>query len=94
MSAGGELLKPTRRHDLSASPYVEIQLGDRVDLSFSFSFTKRELPVPDESLIDPSDYTQLSRLSYAEPFSMNGSLDITIQWDRTNGARNDRFSDI
>jgi len=94
LSAGGELLKPTRRHDLSASPYVEIQIGDRIDLSFSFSITKRELPAPDESLIDPSDFQQLSRLSYAEPLSMNGSLDITIHWDRTNGARNDRFSDI
>ena len=36
----------------------------------------------------------LSRLSYAEPLSINGSLNLTIHWDRTNGARNDRFSDI
>ncbi len=94
LSAGGELLHPTRRHDLSASPYVEIQLGGHVDLNFSFSITKRELPAPDESLIDPSDFALLSRLSYAEPLSMNGSLNVTIHWDRTNGARNDRFSDI
>ena len=94
LSAGGELIHPDRRHDLSASPYVEIQLGGHVDLNLSFSITKRELPPPDESMIDPADFELLSRLSYAEPLSMNGSLNVTIHWDRTNGARNDRFSDI
>lgn len=94
LEANGEVLHPTRRHNLSASPYVEIQLGGHVDLSMSFSITKRALPAPDESQIDPGDFEQLSRLSYAEPLSMNGSLNLTIHWDRTNGARNDRFSDI
>jgi len=94
LSAGGEVLHPGRRHNLSASPYVEIQLGGHVDLSMSFSITKRELPAPDETQIDPADFEQLSRLSYAEPLSMSGSLNLTIHWDRTNGARNDRFSDI
>ena len=94
LQANGEILHPGRRHNLSASPYVEIQLGGHVDLNLSFSITKRELPAPDENQIDPADFEQLSRLSYAEPLSMNGSLNLTIHWDRTNGARNDRFSDI
>jgi len=94
LSAGGELIHPKRRHNLSASPYVEIQLGGHVDLNLSFSITKRELPAPDKTQIDPGDFEQLSRLSYAEPLSMSGSLNLTIHWDRTNGARNDRFSDI
>jgi hypothetical protein len=83
-----------RRHSISASPSVEVQLGDRVDFSVSFSVTKRELPAPDESLIDPMDFQQLDRLSYAEPFSMNGSFNIRIHWDRTNGQRNDRLTEL
>jgi hypothetical protein len=94
LTAQAEVLKPQRRHSLSASPYIEVQLGAHVDLNASFSITKRELPAPDESQIDPSDYALLSRLSYAEPLSINGSLNVTIHWDRTNGARNDRLEDL
>ena len=60
----------------------------------SFSITKRALPLPDESQIDPLDFQQLSRLAYAEPLSLNGSVSVTFHWDRTNGARNDRFTDL
>lgn len=94
LSAQAEVIHPTRRHNLSASPYIEIQLGGHVDVSASFSITKREMPAPDESKIDPLDFAQQSRLSYAEPLSINSSLNLTIHWDRTNGARNDRFNDI
>ncbi|MBL9016415.1 MAG: hypothetical protein JNL83_19655 [Myxococcales bacterium] len=94
LSAQAEMFDPERRHSLSASPYVEVQLGAHVDLSASFSITKRELPGPDESQIDPSDFALLSRLSYAEPLAINGSLNLTIHWDRTNGARNDRLEDL
>ena len=94
LSAEAEVIHPGRRHNLTASPYIEVQIGGHVDVSASFSITKRALPAPDESMIDPSDYELLSRLSYAEPLSINGSLNLTIHWDRTNGARNDRFEDI
>ncbi len=94
VQANGEIVHPTRRHNLSASPYLEVQLGGHVDLNLSFSITKRALPPPDATQIDPADFEQISRLSYAEPLSMNGSLNLTIHWDRTNGARNDRFSDL
>ena len=94
VSALLEVIHPERRHALSASPYVEVQIGGHIDLSASFSITKRELPAPDETLIDPADYAALSRLSYAEPLSINGSLNLTIHWDRTNGARNDRLEDL
>jgi hypothetical protein len=94
LSAQGELLKPQRRHNLSASPYVEIQIGSHVDLSMSFSITKRALPGPDESQINMSDFALSSRLSYAEPLSINGAFNLTIHWDRTNGARNDRLEEL
>jgi hypothetical protein len=94
LSVGGELIHPSRRYHVSASPFIEWQLGGHIDLGLSFSVTQRELPGPDETLIDPADYEQLSRLSFAEPLSMNGSLNVTIHWDRTNGARNDRFADL
>jgi len=60
-------------------------------VSLRFSITKREFPSPDLDAIDPSDYEQLSRLSYADPLQINGSFEVRIHWDRTNGARNDRF---
>ncbi|MBL0214959.1 MAG: hypothetical protein IPQ07_13870 [Myxococcales bacterium] len=94
LSAQAEMLHPRRRHNLTASPYVEIKLGGHIDVSASFSITKREMPAPDETKIDPLDFALLSRLSYAEPLSINTSLNLTIHWDRTNGARNDRFNDI
>lgn len=91
VEVGGEVLKPMRRHALGASPSIEVQIGARVDISFSFSITKRELPAPDSSMLDPENYAQLARLSYAEPLSMNGSFNVRIHWDRTNGQRNDRL---
>jgi hypothetical protein len=94
LSVGGEVLHPGRRHHLSASPYVEWQIGTHVDVSVSFSITKREFPAPDESMIDPGDFELQQRLSYAQPLSMNGSLSLSIHWDRTNGERNNRFGDI
>jgi hypothetical protein len=94
LSAGSEILHPTRRYHVSASPFVEWKLGDHVDVNASLSITRREFPAPDESEIDPSDFEQLSRLSYAGPLSMFGSINLTIHWDRTNGARNDRFTGI
>jgi hypothetical protein len=94
LRVGGELIHPMRRHELSGSPSIEIQLGDHVDINFSFSITKRELPGPLESEIDPMDYAQLSRLSYAEPLSMYGSFNVKLHWDRSNGARNDRLEEL
>lgn len=94
LAAGGQLDAPARRYHLTASPFIELQLGGHVDLNVSLSVTSRELPAPDEALIDPSDYAQLSRLAFAEPLAIYGSLNVTIHFDRTNAARNDRFSDL
>jgi hypothetical protein len=94
LGVGGQILHPTRRHHVSVSPSIEWQLGGHIDLNLSFSVTKRELPGPDESLIDPTDYALQSRLSYAEPLAINGSFSLSIHADRTNGERNDRFSDL
>ena len=94
LSSDVQINHPTRRVLLTASPFVQIQLGDHIDVNLSLSITKRQLPAPAADAIDPSDYEQLSRLSYAEPLSMNGSIGITIHWDPTNGVRNDRIESI
>ncbi len=90
----GEVIHPGRRHQITAAPYIDVKLGGHVDISASFSVTKRELPPPDPAAVDATDYAVLSRLSYAEPLAMTGSLNLSIHLDRTNGARNDRFSDL
>lgn len=94
LSIGGEIVHPGRRNHVSASPFIEWQLGGHIDLSVSLSFTQRSLPGPDPTLVDEANYQLISRLSYAEPRSMNGSFHLTFHWDRTNGARNDRVTDI
>ena len=85
---------PMRRHSITVSPFVEVQLGDRVDLAFSISLTERELPGPDPAAIDPADFEQQSRLSFAEPLSISGTLNLNIHFDPTNGVRNDRIESI
>ena len=94
LESDAQLMHPTRRLLLTASPFAKFQLGDHVDLDLSFSITKRTFPQPDPAAIDPSDYEQLSRLSYAEPLSLSGSIGLTFRWDPTNGVRNDRIESI
>ena len=89
-----QLDKPSRRFVLTASPFATVQIGKHVDLNVSLSVTQRTFPQPDMNAIDPSDFEQLSRLSYAEPFTLTGSIGLTIHWDPTNGVRNDRLESI
>lgn len=89
-----ELDHPGRRVILTASPNVTFQIGRHVDLSLTLSVTERHLPLPDPTAIDPSDYAQQSRLSYAEPLVLTGTFGLTVHWDPTNGARNDRITSI
>lgn len=89
-----QLWHPNRRRSITASPFTTIQIGDRVDLSLSFSITQRELPPPDMNEIDPMDFAQLSRLSFAEPLALSGSLGLSIHFDPTNGVRNNRIESI
>ncbi|MEO8550827.1 MAG: hypothetical protein ABI678_12665 [Kofleriaceae bacterium] len=94
LSSDVQLNHPTRRHILTAAPFVTFQLGTHVDLNLALSVTQRELPKPDPTAIDPSDYQTLSRLSFAEPFALTGTIGLTLHWDPTNGARNDRITSI
>ncbi|MEO7734530.1 MAG: hypothetical protein ABIY55_26480, partial [Kofleriaceae bacterium] len=94
LQLGAELLHPTRRHTISAAPYVEWQLGGHVDLHLAYSIIKREMPAEDPGQINPEDYAQLSRLMYAEPLAMTATINVSIHLDRTNGERNDRLSDL
>lgn len=89
-----QLNRPGRRYNVTASPYITIQLGKHVDLSLSGSLTNRELPAPDPDAIDMADFDLLSRLSYAEPLSLSGSIGLSIHFDPTNGIRNNRIKSI
>ncbi len=94
LESEAQLDHPMRRHSITVSPFIEIQLGDRVDLALSVSLTQRELPGPDPGAIDPADFEQQSRLSFAEPLSISGTLNLNIHFDPTNGVRNDRITSI
>ncbi|MDB4961933.1 MAG: hypothetical protein JWP01_1932 [Myxococcales bacterium] len=94
LSSDAQVDHPDRRLLLTASPFTTIQIGNHVDINLSLSLTKRTFPAPDPAAIDPSDYEQLSRLSYAEPLSLAGTLGLTFHWDPTNGVRNDRIESI
>lgn len=94
LSSDVQVEHPGRRLLLTASPFASIQIGNHVDLDLSFSVTKRTFPPPDPAAIDPSDFAQLSRLSYAEPLSFTSSIGLTLHWDPTNGVRNNRIESI
>lgn len=89
-----QLNHPGRRHSLTAAPFVTFQIGAHIDLNLSVSVTQRELPQPDPTAINPSDYATLSRLSYAEPLAATAAISVTLHWDPTNGERNDRITGI
>ena len=88
VNVNAELLRPTHRYSLSASPGLQIQLGAHVDLNVYATVTKRELPGP---LLDEADFNQLVRAAYADPLSAGLSFSVSLHWDATNGVRNDRF---
>ncbi len=94
LESEAQLNHPGRRHSVTVSPFIELKVGDHIDLEVAVSLTQRELPGPDPSAIDPADFEQQSRLSFAEPLSVSGSLSLNIHWDPTNGVRNDRIGSI
>jgi hypothetical protein len=94
LASDTQLDHPSRRFVLTASPFVTMQIGTHIDLNVSFSITQRTFPAPDRSVIDEADFEQLSRLSYAEPLTLTGSIGLTFHWDPTNGVRNDRLESI
>lgn len=94
LSSDIQLNHPSRRHSVTAAPFVTFQIGTHIDLNLAMSVTQRELPKPDLTAIDPSDYQTLSRLSFAEPLALTGTIGLTLHWDPTNGERNDRITSI
>lgn len=84
-----QLLRPRRRHVVEISPSVSVQLGAHLDVSLWFGVTKQEVPGPGE--IDPGDFEQVTRASYAEPIRLSGSLNFNLHWDRSNPDRNNRW---
>jgi len=94
LEVGGQIDHPGRRATQSISPFIELQVGAHIDLTLSFSVTRREIPAPDPEHLDHASFEQISRASYAEPLSAYSSFNLRYHWDRTNGQRNDRFSNI
>jgi hypothetical protein len=90
--ATAEVLHPTQRYSLTLEPSVSWQVGSHLDLNLSFSVIKRAIPGPAE--VDETDPDLLARGAYAEPLELSGSLGVSIHLDRTNGARNNRFSSL
>jgi hypothetical protein len=88
VNVNAQMLRPTHRYSLSASPGMQVQLGRHVDLEIFATVTRREFPDP---VIDETDFNQVVRASYADPLSASLSFSLSLHWDATNGARNDRF---
>lgn len=87
----GEVDEPRRRFEMEIAPSVELRIGDHLDLSLSFHLTKQAVPGP---VIDPESFAEVTRSSYAEPLSLGGSFNLRLHWDRTDTARNNRFSTV
>ena len=94
LSSDFELDHPGRRVTMTAAPFATFQIGRHIDLNLTLTVTERHLPAPDPVAIDKTDYALLSRLSYAEPFALAGTINLLLHWDPTNGARNDRITSI
>ena len=88
-SIGAQLLDPNARYVIDVSPEFQFQLGDHVDLSLRFGITQQQ--VPGAKYIAPQNYELLERSSYSDPLKMNGSFNLSIHFDRSNGERNDRW---
>jgi len=88
-SVFSQMFAPRTRYVVTVSPSVELQLGPRVDLSFSFGITKQAVPGPRD--INAENFEEVTRASYAEPLRLNTWLNLNIHWDRTDSGRNNRW---
>ena len=70
------MFDPARCYSISAAPFIEWKLGGHVDINLNVQARDRVVPEPDSSLVDPSDLAQINRLSYAEPFTVQGSFNL------------------
>jgi hypothetical protein len=89
LAAQAELLRPARRYVLSANGAARLILGSHLDLALGLGVTRQVVPGPAE--LDPGNFEQVRRASYAEPLQMSAELTLRVHFDPTNGARNDRF---
>lgn len=84
-----QLMRPRRRRVVALSPQVSIQAGAHLDVSLSLGLTQQAVPGPGD--IDPGDFAQVTRASYAEPLSLSGSIDLRLHWDASDPGRNNRW---
>ena len=88
-SAIAMVAEPHRRYVLDVSPQITISLGDHLDLNVAAGLTRQAVPGPLD--LDPSDFEQVTRSSYADPLRLYTSFNLRLFWDPTNGARNNRL---
>lgn len=89
VSMRAQLLAPGRRTVLDAGTWGSLVLGPHVDFSFGFGATRQAIPGP--SLVDSGDFEAVTQADYAQPLSTWSRAHITLHWDRTNAAQNNRF---
>lgn len=89
LGVAGEVPNPLRRYSLSASGDLSLRIGGHVDMSLSLSALQQAIPGP--ALLDRSSYEAVSRSSYAQPLALNGNLNLSVFWEPTNGAQNNRL---
>jgi hypothetical protein len=89
VSARAQLLDPGRRYVLDAGTWGSVVLGPHVDLSFGVGVTRQVIPGP--YLVDSRDFEAVTQADYAQPLSSWSRAQLTLHWDRTNAAQNNRF---
>lgn len=68
---------------------MSVRIGPHIDLDFGFDLTKQAIPGPAD--VDQTSFEEVTRATYAAPLVLGGNAGFRVHFDRTNGARNDRF---
>ena len=84
-----ELTAPARRYEIRVSPGGSVRLGPNVDLNLGLGITQQAIPGP--AALDQASFEEVTRNTWAVPLRVNAWAGFRIHFDRTNGARNDRF---
>ena len=71
------------------APMMAALIGGHVNLSLSVSALQQAIPGP--ALLDRSSYEAVSRSSYAQPLAIDGHLNLSVFWEPSNGAQNNRL---
>ncbi|MCE9573320.1 MAG: hypothetical protein K8W52_09200 [Deltaproteobacteria bacterium] len=87
-SIGAALHDPATRHALGVTTYLSLPVGPHVDLSLQWSMSRSIGP----GFAPGIWYTPPQFGFDDQPLDMDAAVSLTFHGDRTNGARNDRFT--